>query len=350
MGHVKTTKGLSTSRRHNRPAVRPSAVSVRVLDLAERVTTLVEADVWTRETMPSQEEIQRRLRAGRETIAETFDLLVARNILRLYYDPTVCRLPRYLPAHVAAEHEVRWRIDDIAEEVELCLQNGVWTTETFPSITGFSRMFRCRTTTVSEVMSRLATLGLVRRTKVGRSWKWAPTNHSDQDEPPLYERTLLDILWGRWTAALPTAVELAGIYRSSPSSILRLCRQLAAAGLIRDRRRPGRQRAVWHVNDGAIDYETVHHNAAVIASDILGTMTAPLQALPGDVIDQCAPLPTELQLAQAYRCSPLTIKIALAMLVHQGVLERDPANPDQRRLLYPAGSFEARRRELCSAR
>lgn len=308
-------------------ARRDQLISVRVLDLAERITTLVEAGVWTRTTLPPQEEAQRRLGAGRETIVETYKLLVSRNVLRLYYDPEVCHVARFLPAHVAHDHEVTSRVDDIAEEIEAKIRRGEWCPDRFPDSVQMRRLFRCRSSFIREAMKLVEARGLVREVKAGRTWRWMPVGHPAWGEPSLQERVLLDILHGRWTGILPSSRKLADVYQSSSTSIRRLFNELASASVIHDVRAPGRQRAVWQVVDGDIDYKAVDHNAAVIAADIASTVPHLLDSGSDSVVTRGHPLLTRSYLAQTYHCSEWTIEVALALLAHQRSREQDISDP-----------------------
>lgn len=307
-----------------------SLTSVRVLDLAERITTLIEAQVWTRTTLPSQQVVQRRLGAGRETIVATFNLLVERDVIRLYYDPEVSRLPRFLPAQGADEFEVTSSVDRIASIIEDRITSGIWSAENFPNTQDMSRTLRCRTSTVSAALTKLKAHGLVRMVKVKRLTRWVPAGHPDWDQTPLYHKVLYDICSGRWTGTLPPMYKLARHYGTRAVSMGEVRDRLARENVIRYVWLPDFTRRAWYVMD-------IHApewlppaggtKATAIAADLIRRLPQWAQAEPDGSLVRRSPLPRPTKLAQYYKCEYKQIKEALNILVHGGLLERDETRP-----------------------
>lgn len=322
----------------------PTLVSIRVLDLAERITTLIEADVWTRTTIPAQQEVQRRMGAGRELIASAFTLLVDRGVLRLYLDREVSPRPRYLPAKASALHESTSNVAAVGAMIEERLTSGRWTAENFPDIVSMRRELRCRSPIASAALRDLETRGLVRRAKVGRTWRWVPAGHAHFEEVPLHERIAKDIHLGVWTGPLPVVIHLSRHYRVGHEKTADALRKLEKSGLIRRVWLPDFTRRVWYVmNDDAPAWLPPGNDtkAVAVAADLVHRMPEWVTVGPAGTLIDRRQLPSLANLVKHYHCHCSVVATAIRALVIRGVLEPDgtPALPRYRPLRVPVSCF-----------
>lgn len=295
---------------------------MRVLDLAERVTTLVEAKVWTRTNFPARNAAARRLRAEPCEVAASFRLLVERGVLRFYLDRDISARPRHFPAEGAEQYafDLNYLITTIRNNIV----SEVWTVDNFPTLAQLASYFRCRRTMVTAALKELESVGVVRRVKVMRTWRWVPMTHPEFCRPALQHKLADDIRAGAWTGPLPDVTGLARHYHVHRAKMTAALRMLERLDLVRHVWLPDFTRRAWYVMDTNAPQwfaPVTGAKMAAIAADLLRRLPEWIHlGLDGAVIDR-RPLPPITVLRQHYHCHHAVMKKALTALVLRGVLE-----------------------------
>lgn len=318
-------------------------VSVRVLDLAERITTLVEANVWTCTNFPTRNDLQQRLAAGRENLAAAFRLLVDRGVLAIYLDREVSSRPRYLPVDDSAQHACGSAVDYVETSIEHRITSGVWNAANFPSLKAMATELHCRAHTVSAALRRLEARGVVRMVKVTRTWRWVPMSHPAFPRPELHYTFADSIRAGLWTGPLPDPVDLARHYHVHRAKMMTALRLLERHELVRYVWLPDFTSRVWYVMDAQTPQwllPATGTKAAAIAADLVRRLPEWLIVGRDGAIIQRRPLPPITLLRQHYHCPYSVMRTALTALVMRGVLERvEYAQPKYLPLRVPARAF-----------
>lgn len=319
----------------------PGEASVRVLDLAERIGTLVEARVWTRTTFPTATNASRRLKASPGDITAAFDVLVKRGVLRRYLDRDISPRPRHLPADGAENHI--FDLNSIKTVIRANVVSNVWTPENFPTLRQLARHFRCRPTTVSTALRELETEGVVRTVKVMRTWRWVPMSHPGFSRPPLHHTFADDIRAGTWTGPLPDVVDLARRYHVHRAKMLAALQTSERQGLLRYVWLPDFTRRAWYVIDSRAPRWLPPGRgtkAAAIAADLVRRLPEWLTLAPDGSVLERRPLPAVTHLRKHYHCHHTVMKNALTALVLRGVLEHvDQPQQEYSPLRIPAHRF-----------
>jgi DNA-binding GntR family transcriptional regulator len=315
-----------------------STPTVLVLDLAERISTLVEAEIWTREHFPTTAVMMVRLRTSARTMVKVMALLQARGIVARAVvargEGTVGGNLRWLPVDGSVPAG-RSRSAQIAELIAQNIRNGSWAGSTFPTVDQISAKYSSSPMTVSAALRIAAAQGLVHKIVVTapppaqrRQLCWRPVADPEPDPGDVTGRIRNAVAKGEFGDRLPPVTRLAADYRVGPNRVGRAYRQLALEGLIvRIWPRRG-NRAAWMAVPGPpLRSQPAKPNATkpeLLAEDITRRLCE-WRWIGLDGRPYRRPFPSTTSLAEQYGVQRTpTMKAALELLVARGVLQRVP--------------------------
>lgn len=307
--------------------------SVRMLDVAEQITTLIETGVWTWENFPRHQEIEDRLSVGHPVMRGAVQVLIRRGVLadQIHREGGVSRR-RVMPVLPEGCTQGASAAERVWARIEARLASGHWGPGNFPMVEQIAAEFGCACYTVSRALRLGQDKGLVRKIRVlrpppskGTQPAWiAVSSDVDPTRPPVRQRMREAITRGEWTGPLPKVSVLARRLRVNDAELGAACRDLAREGLLRRVWLPDFSACVWYVIDGfEPDWLPPGEGgkAVAIAADLARHLHPWLvpDAARGWARRR---LPPVHKLARRYRAGYTVMNRALELLAVRGILER----------------------------
>lgn len=303
-----------------------------MLDVAECITTMIEAGLWTRTSFPTKEELASRFAAGRSAISGAFTVLETRGVLVLQADPsTKNRLQRLLPPPTNGELVAGKSHERLLAVITERVTNGTWTVDNFPTIMEMCVEFECGTNSVSRALRTAEKQGIVHRSSVAGSsnkkagqFRYQPGGKARDKAENLAGRITTDIRSGELTGPLPVEQSMCLRYRVIPPTLHEAYDILKANGHIRRVWLPDFSRRVWHIINsrtptGLVSGEGTKTQA--VAADLARRLPEWFRTrADGQPVRRRLPSPESLR--KHYHTSWQVVVDALNLLVGLGLLER----------------------------
>lgn len=308
-------------------------VPVRALEIAESITTLTEAGVWTATRFPHRDELCRRFSTGTTTINAALSILERREVLVPQRDPaTKGRIERLLPKPEDAEPVTGAAHERLAALITGNINDGTWTPENFPTIPEFCKQFSVGTNTASKALRQLERDGVVHRSSViapnrpGRSSiRYQPVSGKTDKVAYLADQIAADIRSCELYGKLPDMTVMSRRYCVHQQVASGAYRILSADGQIQKMWLPDWSKCTWYAINSRLPNNlipTVGDKAHDIALDIARRLSEWIYTRNGKLVAKR--LPTPEMLRKPYRTSWETASRALRLLHELGLLRELP--------------------------
>lgn len=304
-----------------------------MLDVAESITTLIEAEVWTTRSFPVLEEVERRFGASHAVMRGAIRILVSRGVVALQADPASgSHKARHLPAPPPGIAVAMSTPERIIATVTARIESGEYTVDCFPTMEQMIAEFKCGTNTMVKAMQLGKARGVLHKVRKlrpapgrGVMWIWRPVEDDvAAPESDLVQRLTTDIEAGTLTGPVKSVNMLARRYRVNDATMREAFTALVEKELLRRVWLPDWSARVWYVIDGKQPGWLPPGDgtrAVAIAADLARRLP---QWLSRDEHGRLVrrPLPPREKLRQQYRTHWFTMQRALELLIVRKLLER----------------------------